>query len=64
MDARYTPTCGERKSEMLETANEVKNMPMCCVSTEAYQSSTKRYSARGIARKGIADRVCSSVKEA
>ena len=63
-DARYMPTSGGRKSEKLETANEVKNTPMCCVSTGTHQSSTKIYSARGIARKGIADRVCSGVKEA
>ena len=63
-DARYMPTCGGRKSEKLEIANEVKSVPTCCVSAETYQSSTRRYSARGIAQKGIADRVCSGVREA
>ena len=65
-DARYMPTCGGRKSEKLklEIANEVKSVPTCYMSAETYQSSTRRYSARGIARKGIADRVCGGVKEA
>lgn len=52
-DARYMPTSGGRRNEILESEGDQRCTNECERAT--HQSNTKRYNARGITRHGIAE---------
>jgi len=53
-DAEYMPTSGGRNHEILESAGKVRICSFAVKVPETHHNSTKRYSARGIAQKGMA----------
>lgn len=55
-DTKYMPTGGGRSHEILVSAGRVRVCPFVVQVPETHQNNTKRYSARGIARKGMARR--------
>jgi len=55
-DTRYMPTGGGRNHEILESAGRVRVCPFAVQVPETHQNNAKRYSARGIAQKGMARR--------